>query len=85
MASYVTSTLTTGRALQPIGAEGAAADLAGVVAQRFADELEGARDLVAHEPLAEERAQLVLVDRRAVVGLDDRVQASCRGRRRAGR
>ena len=52
------------------------AELARVVAQRLGRELEVARDLVAHQALGEVRAQLVDVDRRAVVGLHDRVDAA---------
>ena len=68
---------------QSLLAERGAAHLAGVVAERFVDELERARDLVAHEPVGEVLAELV-------VGRARRRPArsrgrGCRGRRRGVR
>ncbi len=46
--------------LEAGGAEGGAADLAGVVAERFVDELDGAGQLVAHEALGQELEELLV-------------------------
>src|SRR5450432_524510 len=48
-----------GHPVEPLGPQGAAADLAGIVAERFADDLDAAWHLVADEAFTQEGEELV--------------------------